>query len=213
MGVAGELYIGGVQVGRGYCRAARADGGAVRAGSVQWAAGGAAVPDGGSGAASRRRERSSIWGGSDFQVKMRGFRIELGEIEAALGRHPGVAQSVVVAREDAAGRQAAGGLRGAARARRRAAAELKEHLARAVAAVHGARGVRHPGGAAADAQRQGGPQGAAGARAHGAGGRLCRAAHATEEKLAGDLGGGVEARAGRASTTTSSSWAGIRCWR
>jgi amino acid adenylation domain-containing protein len=39
-------------------------------------------------------------GRADFQVKIRGFRIELGEIEALLESQPGVAQGVVVARED-----------------------------------------------------------------------------------------------------------------
>jgi len=39
----------------------------------------------------------------DHQEKIRGFRIELGEIEAVLGGHPGVQETVVLAREDVAG--------------------------------------------------------------------------------------------------------------
>jgi amino acid adenylation domain-containing protein len=42
-------------------------------------------------------------GREDYQVKIRGFRVELGEIESVLSLHPGVAQIVMVALEDASG--------------------------------------------------------------------------------------------------------------
>jgi amino acid adenylation domain-containing protein len=44
-------------------------------------------------------------GRTDHQVKLRGHRIELGEIEVALARHPDVAETVVVGREDDTGEQ------------------------------------------------------------------------------------------------------------
>lgn len=49
--------------------------------------------------------RIDFLGRADFQVKVRGYRIELGEIETVLGEHPGVRQAVVMAREDTPGDQ------------------------------------------------------------------------------------------------------------
>jgi aspartate racemase len=42
-------------------------------------------------------------GRSDHQVKVRGFRVELAEIETALGRHPAVAEAVVLVRRKKSG--------------------------------------------------------------------------------------------------------------
>ena len=102
IGIAGELYIGGVQVGRGYLNQPalsaekfirdpfRADPHArlYRTGDLaRW-----------------------LWDGSieylgrlDFQVKIRGFRIELGEIEQVLQKQPGVLDCVVLAQDDNVG--------------------------------------------------------------------------------------------------------------
>ncbi|HEX6911111.1 MAG TPA: amino acid adenylation domain-containing protein [Longimicrobium sp.] len=102
MGVAGELYIGGVQVARGYpgrpeLTAERfvADpfGGVPGARLYRTGDLGRWLPDG----------TIEYLGRNDFQVKVRGFRIELGEIEARLRGHPALREAVVVARADGEG--------------------------------------------------------------------------------------------------------------
>ncbi|MBZ4423048.1 non-ribosomal peptide synthase/polyketide synthase, partial [Myxococcus sp. RHST-1-4] len=104
VGVAGELYIGGVQVGRGY--QGRPDLTAERF-----------VPDPYSPTPGARLYRTGdlarytpegvieYLGRTDFQVKVRGFRIELGEIETVLGQHPSVRDCVVVARNEGGDRK------------------------------------------------------------------------------------------------------------
>jgi amino acid adenylation domain-containing protein len=101
VGIAGELYLAGGGVSRGY--AARPGMTAERflpdpsgpAGSrmyrvmdrVRWTASG----------------ELEYFGRTDFQVKVRGFRIELGEIETALRAHPSIHDAVALVREDAPG--------------------------------------------------------------------------------------------------------------
>ncbi|HVG44721.1 MAG TPA: condensation domain-containing protein, partial [Longimicrobium sp.] len=102
VGVAGELYVGGGQVARGYLDRpgltaqrfvpdpfAREPGARLyRTGDLgRW------LPEG----------SIEFLGRTDFQVKIRGFRIELGEIEARLAEHGAVRESVVLAREDEPG--------------------------------------------------------------------------------------------------------------
>jgi len=102
IGVAGELYIGGAGVARGYWRrpdltAAKflPDPFANDAGARLYETGDSAryLPDG----------NLEFLGRLDQQVKIRGFRIELGEIEAALAQHPAVSQALVVTREETTG--------------------------------------------------------------------------------------------------------------
>ncbi len=96
-GVAGELYIGGDGLARGYMRrdeltAERFVSSTFHNGKRLYRTGDLArrLPGGG----------LEYKGRIDHQVKVRGYRIELGEIEAALEKQPGVSQAVVVVRED-----------------------------------------------------------------------------------------------------------------
>ncbi|OLF53508.1 non-ribosomal peptide synthetase [Pseudomonas chlororaphis] len=102
LGVVGELYIGGVQVARGYLHRPQLSAERFlkdpfrdepqarmyRTGDV-----GRYLPDG----------VIEYLGRNDDQVKIRGLRIELGEIQARLTQFPGIKEAVVVAREDVPG--------------------------------------------------------------------------------------------------------------
>ncbi|MCP3145380.1 amino acid adenylation domain-containing protein, partial [Pyxidicoccus xibeiensis] len=102
VGVSGELFIGGIQVGRGYWNRPQLtaerfipDAFSDTPGARLYRTGDLArwLPDG----------TVEYLGRADFQVKLRGFRIELGEIEAALRAQSGVSDTVVVVREDGPG--------------------------------------------------------------------------------------------------------------
>ena len=99
IGVPGELYLGGVQVARGYHN--RPELTAERfipnpfseePGARLYKTGDLAryLPDG----------NIEFLGRIDNQIKVRGYRIEPGEIETALGKHAAVKETVVVAGED-----------------------------------------------------------------------------------------------------------------
>ncbi|MEO7766559.1 MAG: amino acid adenylation domain-containing protein, partial [Ferruginibacter sp.] len=99
LGSAGEIHIGGIQVGRGYLNRPAltaekfiADPFSTEAGAKMYKTGdlGRWITDG----------NIEYLGRIDDQVKIRGYRIELGEIETVLQQSGLVGQTVIVARTD-----------------------------------------------------------------------------------------------------------------
>ncbi|MEM9008648.1 MAG: non-ribosomal peptide synthetase, partial [Cyanobacteria bacterium P01_F01_bin.86] len=102
IGVQGELYIGGLGVGRGYFNRPQLTQAKFIANPFSSKSGDRIYK---TGDLARYLSDGNIefLGRIDNQVKIRGFRIELGEIEATLSANPQIQQAVVIAQTEPSG--------------------------------------------------------------------------------------------------------------
>jgi acyl carrier protein len=102
IGVAGEIYIGGDGVGRGYLNQPELTAERFIPHPYSGEAGARLYRTGDVGRYLRDGNIEHL-GRLEDQVKLRGLRIELGEIEVVLSHHPAVRQAAVTVREDQPG--------------------------------------------------------------------------------------------------------------
>ncbi|MEU5038731.1 amino acid adenylation domain-containing protein [Streptomyces rubiginosohelvolus] len=101
VGVGGELYVGGLLLGRGYAGAPGLT--ASRFVANPFAADGSRLYRTGDLARYAPDGSLDFLGRADNQIKIRGMRLELEDVEASLAEHPGVRHTCVVAKENTAG--------------------------------------------------------------------------------------------------------------
>ncbi|WP_432150038.1 amino acid adenylation domain-containing protein [Streptomyces sp. bgisy029] len=100
-GVGGELYVGGLLLGRGYVNAPGLT--ASRFVANPFAADGSRLYRTGDLARYAADGSLDFLGRADNQIKIRGMRLEIEDVEASLAEHPRVRHSCVVARKNSAG--------------------------------------------------------------------------------------------------------------